>query len=106
MNIFEILHMWLLKVPPSKIYKTQTRLEEDGLSVATRDLVTHYLASDGEMIELIELVSAVKGHGLEIDMPFASALVLSDRSEQVVENLKYPEYRQKYLYTWKSKILT
>ncbi|MCC5845773.1 MAG: hypothetical protein JJU05_16115 [Verrucomicrobia bacterium] len=106
MNIFEILHMWLLKVSPSKIYKTQTRLEEEGLSVATKDLIAHYLASNEEMNELIELVSAIKRHDLEIDMPLASALVLSDRSDQVVKNLDNPEYRQKYIEMWKSKILT
>lgn len=98
--------MWLVKASPSKIYKTQTRLEEEGLSVATKDLIAHYLASDGEMNELNELVSAVKGHDLEIDMPFASALVHSGRSGQVVNNLDNPEYRQKYIEMWKRKKLT
>jgi uncharacterized protein YqfA (UPF0365 family) len=106
MNVFEILRMWLIKVPPSKIYKMQAELAEEGLLVGTRDLTNHYLASDGNTNELIELVSAVNQHNLEIDLPFASALVLSGRSEQVVENLKHPNYRQKYLDMWKSKMLT
>ena len=98
--------MWLIKVSPAKIYKTQAQLETEGLSVETRDLITHYLASDGEMNELIELVSAINHHNLKIDMPLASALVLSDRSSEVRENLNQVVNRQKYLDMWNEKSAT